>query len=133
MVGIPTLSRILSVDDEADIREVLGMALREVGGFEVVMCGSGAEAIEQVPVFRPDLILLDARMPQMDGPLTLEALRRLPHTATTPVIFLTAKVGIDDLERYGRLGAVGIVTKPFDPMLISEQITRTWRRYHEGR
>jgi CheY-like chemotaxis protein len=125
------LRRILSVDDEADIREILALALEVVGGFQVALCGSGTEAIEMAPGFAPDLILLDVRMPDMDGPMTLQALRRLPQTAHTPVIFLTAKVGMDDIDRYRRLGALDVIVKPFDPMRIPDQILGAWRRYHE--
>ncbi len=127
----PALRRILSVDDEADIREILTLTLESVGGFQVAVCGSGAEAIETAPGFAPDLILLDVRMPEMDGPMTLQALRRLPQTAHTPVIFLTAKVGLDDIERYRSLGALDIIVKPFDPMRIPQQILEAWRR-HQG-
>ena len=129
-MSTPPLKRILSVEDEADIREILRLALESVGGFRVAMCSSGAEALQTAARFRPDLVLLDVRLPDMDGPLILKALRRLPETADTPVIFLTAKLGARDLERYRNLGALDIVTKPFDPMQLPGEILHVWRRHH---
>ena len=78
------LERILYVDDEPDIRAIAKVALEVVGEFEVLFCASGREAIDQAPNFAPDLIILDVMMPEMDGPSTLAALRRLPATARPP-------------------------------------------------
>ena len=72
------LKRVLFVEDDADIRTVARMALEAVGGFTVLGCSSGAEALEQIEAFGPDLILLDVMMPGMNGLETLESLRRLP-------------------------------------------------------
>ena len=87
-----TLARILYVEDEPDIRMVAQMALEAVGGFTVIACPSGSEALAAAPTAQADLLLLDVMMPGMDGPSTLKALRALPATAGTPVIFMTAKV-----------------------------------------
>ena len=69
-----TLKKILYVEDEADIQKIAKLALETVGGFEVMICGSGAEALEKAPDFAPDILLLDVMMPGMDGPDTLTAL-----------------------------------------------------------
>ncbi|HAL38061.1 MAG TPA: hypothetical protein DCP03_08045, partial [Polaromonas sp.] len=84
------LNRILYVEDEPDIRAVAQMALEAVGGFVVIACASGQEALSAAPQAQADLLLLDVMMPGMDGPNTLKALRALPATAQTPVIFMTA-------------------------------------------
>ena len=65
------LKRILMVEDETDIQEVAQLALEAVGGFTVCICSSGPEALQQAPLFAPDLILLDVMMSGMDGPSTL--------------------------------------------------------------
>jgi two-component system OmpR family response regulator len=121
--------RILYVEDEADIRTVAKMALEAVGGFEVIECASGSEALAAAPVARADLILLDVMMPEMDGPTTLRALRAMPETAATPVIFMTAKVQAAEIAQYRSLGALDVIPKPFDPMQVSEEILRIWRRH----
>jgi two-component system, OmpR family, response regulator len=122
------LKRILFVEDEDEIRTVAKMALEAVGGFEVVACASGPEAIAASPQANADLLLLDVMMPGMDGPATLEALRRMPATARTPVIFMTAKVQPSEVAQYMALGALGVVPKPFSPMEVSNEIRRLWER-----
>jgi two-component system, OmpR family, response regulator len=120
--------RILYVDDEPDIRAIAKVALEVVGGFEVLFCGSGREAIDQAPHFAPDLIILDVMMPEMDGPSTFAALRRLAATAATPVIFMTAKVQKREIAQYLALGAVGVIHKPFDPMTLADDVRELWLR-----
>ena len=120
------LNRILYVEDEPDIRMVAQMALQAVGGFTVIACASGQEALEAAPGASADLLLLDVMMPGMDGPSTLKALRALPATANTPVIFMTAKVQAAEVAVYKGLGALEVIPKPFDPMELSAQIQRIW-------
>lgn len=119
-----SLDRILYVEDEPDIRAIATMALEAVGGFTVISCASGPEALTAAPDARADLLLLDVMMPGMDGPATLKALRALPATRDTPVIFMTAKVQAAEVAVYKALGALEVIPKPFDPMELSTQIRR---------
>ena len=128
----PPLSRILYVEDQQDIRIVAKMALEAVGGFTVIACASGKEALNSAPAAMADLLLLDIMMPGMDGPTTLKALRELPATAHTPVIFMTAKVQTAEVAQYMGLGALQVIPKPFDPMELSAQIWRIWEMQAEG-
>lgn len=114
--------RVLLVDDEDDIRRIGEISLVHVGGFEVLMASSGAEAVELAVSEGPDVILLDVMMPGLDGPSTLAALRADARTASIPVVFLTAKVQRQEVERYRSLGAVGVIAKPFDPMALPEVV-----------
>jgi CheY-like chemotaxis protein len=120
------LEHILYVEDEADIRTVAKMALEAVGGFSVLACSGGDEAITAAPTAGADLILLDVMMPGIDGPATLQALRNIPATAATPVIFMTAKVQAAEVAQYRTLGALDVIAKPFDPMQVSAEILRIW-------
>jgi CheY-like chemotaxis protein len=120
------LNKIMAVEDEPDIRMVLQVALHDVAGFDLRVCSSGKEAVEAAPGFRPDLVLLDVMMPEMDGPDTLAALRELPETADTPVIFLTAKVQPQEVARFKELGALGVISKPFDPMSLADAVREVW-------
>lgn len=120
------LTRILYAEDEPDIRMVAQMALEAVGGFTVIACASGQEAVAAAPGANADLLLFDVMMPGMDGPGALQALRALPETANTPVIFMTAKVQAAEVAHYKSLGAVEVIPKPFDPMELSAQIQRIW-------
>ncbi len=122
------LERIMLVEDDPDIQAVGQLALEAVGGFTVQLCSSGQEALEHVPRFAPDLILLDVMMPGMDGPTTFEALRTKLADATPPVIFITAKVQAHEIAHYKQLGALDVISKPFDPMTLSETICGIWMR-----
>ncbi len=99
-----------------------------VAGFQLLACASGAEALEVAEEFRPDLLLLDVMMPGMDGPATLRVLRGLPSLSETPAIFMTAKVQPEEVNRYLELGAQDVIAKPFDPMLLGDQLRNVWRR-----
>ena len=114
--------RVLLVDDEADIREVARVSLEAVGGFAVSTAASGAEAIAKAAAERPDAILLDVMMPEMDGPTTVEGLRSQDATHAIPVILLTAKVQATDRARFEELGVVSVLAKPFDPMTLSQDV-----------
>ena len=120
------LKKILFVEDETDIRMVAMMALESIGGFAVESCGSGDEALEKAPSFMPDLFLMDIMMPGMDGPTTLVELRKVQDFANTPVIFMTAKAQAKEIARFKELGAIDVITKPFDPMTLSDQIRTIW-------
>jgi len=112
---------LLYVDDEDDIREIAVMALELDSDIAVKSCSSGSEALETVKNWVPDLILLDAMMPGIDGPETLVRLRENPATAAIPVVFITARSQPEDIERFIDLGALGVISKPFDPMTLPEQ------------
>ncbi|MBD1899929.1 response regulator [Trichocoleus sp. DQ-A3] len=127
----PSLTRILLVEDDPDIQTVACLGLKVVGGFTVEVCSSGSEAIQKAPIFAPDLILLDVMMPGMDGMTTLKALRELPQTLRTPVIFLTAKVQTHEVAYYKQLGVLDVIAKPFDPMTLSATLNRMWFQYHD--
>ena len=121
------LKRLLYVEDEADIRTIAITVLEAVGGFAVIPCSSGKQALAAAPAANADLILLDVMMPEMDGPATLKALRDIPQTAQTPVIFMTAKVQASEIQHYKSLGAIEVIAKPFDPMTLSAQISEIWQ------
>ncbi len=127
---IKDMSRVLVVEDDPDIREVMRLSLETLGGFEVLTCASGSAAIEQAPFFAPDLILLDAMMPAMDGQATLAALREFPPLADTAVVFVTAKAMPDEVARMKELGAVDVIAKPFDPMTLADSLRRIWNALH---
>jgi two-component system OmpR family response regulator len=121
-----SLRRILFVEDDPDIQTVAKMALEALGGFTVLACSSGAEALAAVDGFIPDLVLLDVMMPGMDGPATLAALRERPVGRDLPVVFMTAKVQAQEVARYRALGAEDVIAKPFDPMSLSDRVRTIW-------
>ena len=125
------LKKVLYAEDEDDIREIAILALEAIGELEVVTCESGVRVIELASEFQPQLILLDVMMPDMDGPSTLEALKNHTELNTIPIIFLTAKILPDEIERFKSLGAIDVISKPFDPMTLAESLKKIWMDYHE--
>ncbi len=114
--------RVLHIDDEADILDIVAASLSLDPVFEVRGCVSGAEGLATAAEWRPDLILLDVMMPDMDGPTTLAHLRKNPQTADIPVVFLTARIQERDLAHFKSLGAAGVISKPFDPMTLAASV-----------
>lgn len=114
---------ILHVDDEPDIREVAAFSLDLDPDLSLTSADSGEAALGLLEGgLRPDVILLDVMMPRLDGPGTLARLRQLPGLERTPVIFMTARVQASERDRYIELGAIGVITKPFDPMTLAGQV-----------
>ena len=120
-------ARVLVVDDVLPNVKLLAAKLtREY--FEVITASNGPEALEMVRRESPDIVLLDVMMPGMDGPTTLEKLRALPGLASTPVVFMTAKVQPQEVARYRALGSLDVISKPFDPMTLPELLRGIWAR-----
>ena len=125
----PKLSKILLVDDQRDIRSIVGLALGKIGKFEVQVCSSGEEALAAAPDFSPDLLMLDLSMPVMDGMATLKGLRELGIDA--PAIFFTARLKPADVVSYRELGVLGVIPKPFDPLKLGAQLREMWKEQPE--
>jgi CheY-like chemotaxis protein len=121
------LNRILYADDEEDILDVATLSLEMVGGLNVTTCGDGFQAIETAHRLRPDLIMLDVMMPGMDGPTAMSRIRADPALADIPVILLTARVRGPEVQEYFALGADGVISKPFDPMTLADEVRAIWR------
>ena len=117
-----TSLRILYVDDELDIREIVELSLRLDPASSVRSCASGSEALVIAADWLPDVILCDVMMPLMDGPATLARLRACPQTADIPVVFMTARAQTRELQHFKSLGAVGVIAKPFDPMTLANLV-----------
>lgn len=115
--------KILHVDDEPDIREVAALSLEMDPDMDLRSMASGAAALELLDTdWKPDVILLDVMMPELDGPGTLQRIRLLSGHETTPVIFMTARAQAHEQSRFLDLGAIGVITKPFDPMTLAQQV-----------
>lgn len=130
-MGRISLRRILLADDEPDIREISRIALETVGEFEVEVCDSGGELLRRLPEFKPDLVIIDFLMPDMEGLELLRAVRLVPGYEATPVVFLTGVIRGDDLETLGASDAEEVILKPFDPMTLAERINRVWNTVHD--
>ena len=104
---------ILIIDDDGDIREFLGELL-ETEGYQTHTAASGRTGIDLAKQVRPDLVLLDIMMPEMDGYEVCERLKADPDVRDIPVVMVTVKNDIADIIRSVVLGATGFIVKPFD-------------------
>lgn len=120
------LKKILYAEDEADIQSIAQMALEMMGGYQLKLCSNGQEAVDEVVAYQPDLILLDVMMPHLDGPGALKQIRAKPEVANIPIIFMTAKVQGSEIDELMALGATAVISKPFDPMNLPEQVKNLW-------
>lgn len=116
------MMKVLIIDDEEDVRYIVQMSLGRVGQMTVVEATSGEEGIALARSEQPSFILLDMMMPGMDGAAVFRALRALPETSQIPVVFLTAKAMLSEIQRLKDLGAKGVVVKPFDPLTLAREI-----------
>ncbi len=122
------MARILVADDEPDIRELVAFTLR-FAGHEVVAFGNGADVVEAAPRERPDLILMDVRMPRMTGYEACEKMKADPATRDIPVVFLSAKGQDAEIETGLAAGATEYLLKPFAPNELTEKVTELLQRY----
>jgi CheY-like chemotaxis protein len=118
------MRRILIIDDEDDIREVAALSLEATAGWQISTASSGAEGIRVAAASnpKPDAILMDVMMPDMDGPTTFRQMQQTPGVAGIPVVLLTAKVQGVDQRRFAGLGVASVLFKPFDPLTLAQQI-----------
>ena len=116
--------RILVVDDDPHIREVIGFAL-EKAGMTVAMASDGADALRRFKQNAPDLVVLDIGMPEIDG---LEVCRRIRKTAETPILFLSARDEEIDRVLGLEIGGDDYVTKPFSPRELVARVNAILKR-----
>lgn len=115
--------RILAVDDEKHIVRLVQINL-EKAGYEVVTASNGREAVEAALEHKPDLIVMDVMMPEMDGFEALQLLKNDPQTEAIPVVMLTAKAQDADVFQGWQSGADLYLTKPFNPMELLTFVRR---------
>jgi len=130
--AMPTtrLHTVLYVDDEPDICAVVGRTLKVIGHLTVHIASSGSQALEVVNQVNPDLVLMDVMMPELDGPSTLNRLRAMDRSPPIPVIFMTAKVLPAEVAHWLRLGVLGVIRKPFNPLTLCDDLLAIWRSAH---
>jgi len=125
------LQSILYVEDDLHVRTTAKLVMEVIGKFEVRECSSGREALHAARDFQPDLILLDVLMPELDGVNTLAMLRRMPHLADVPALFVTGQTSECDIARYLEAGAIGVIPKPVLPLRLTGQLNALWEQHAE--
>ena len=115
------MKKVLVVDDEAFIRKMIEVRLKDAG-FSVVEAQNGHEALEKVLSEKPSVIIMDVMMPGMDGFQACEMIRGTPEISDTPILMLTARGQMIDMERAMALGVREYITKPFSPRKLTEKV-----------
>jgi CheY-like chemotaxis protein len=131
LLSTPGLRRILYAEDDPDIQHIARFALERIGGFDVLICPTGQDALLQAEKFAPDMILLDVMLPEMDGTEILRQIRELPSLADVPTVFVTAKVQAQEIQGLLELGALDVLSKPFNPMTLAKALEALWDRHCE--
>jgi CheY-like chemotaxis protein len=126
MPNIP-LNKIFYVEDDEDIQRIVRMSLERIGKMRVEIIGDSTAAIDAMLAFRPDMILLDWMMPVIDGPTLFRAIQQRPELSRVPVVFITAKASQRELDELRKMGAAGVLSKPFSPKDLPEQLRTIWR------
>ena len=114
--------RILVIDDEEHLRELVQACLEDLGGWETQVAASGEECLEILKTVQPNAILLDVSMPGMDGFAVYNALQSDPAISSIPVILLTAKVLPSDRAKFAQMGVAGVIAKPIQPTTLTEEV-----------
>ncbi len=118
---------VLVADDDADIRNLVAFRL-EQAGYTVAKASDGEEALRMAREERPDICVLDVRMPKLNGFEVIERLRETEEARSTPVVLLTATVQDKDVARGFEVGADDYVRKPFDPRELQARVAALLRR-----
>jgi DNA-binding response OmpR family regulator len=124
-------TRVLVIDDEAPIRLLCRVNL-EAEGLQVLEAADGPSGLEKARAESPDVILLDVMMPGLDGWRVAEELLDDPHTASIPIVFLTARAELRDRARGIDLGGIDYVTKPFNPVELAPLVRNLLARVERG-
>ena len=125
------LKKILYAEDEPDVQTIVELTIQTMSDYEIKICNNGKKLLECVEEYKPDLILLDVMMPEMDGPTTFKTLINKENTKNIPVIFVTAKAQVHEVEKFKEIGAWGVITKPFTLMNLCDEIQEIWNSNNE--
>lgn len=121
-----TLKKIMVIEDDPDIRDILELSLDTLGGFELSLHDNAVSALASASNFCPDLILLDVMLPELSGPEALPKFREQPAGQAAAIVFLTAKASASARDELMLQGAQEVLFKPFDPVTLPEQLQAIW-------
>ena len=120
------LKKIMFVDDDIEIHPIVEKGFKNFYNINSLLCASGKEAISKVQDFMPDLVILDAMMPEMDGIAVMRELAKNSKTKNIPIIFLTGKDKVLELEEILASGPIVIILKPIQLKTFAQEIQEIW-------
>jgi DNA-binding response OmpR family regulator len=125
------MAKILIAEDERDIRDLIEFTLK-YAGHEVIKASNGAEAVEMAPQVKPDLILLDVRMPRMTGYEACKAIKAIEEVKNIPIVFLSAKGQPSEMDSGMDAGAYDYILKPFAPDQLTKRVSEILTKFGIG-
>lgn len=114
--------RIMLVEDDPVVAEIVQMTLEDLGGFQVSHFFGGQDAIDALDDVSPDVVLMDVMMPGMDGLSSMLHIHKIPKYSALPIIFMTAKTQAHEQASYIEKGAIGVIPKPFNPETLCSTV-----------
>ncbi|SDE29941.1 response regulator [Rhodospira trueperi] len=125
------LRRVLVVEDDPAVRGLAEVALRDLGGFEVLSCGCAVEALRLGPAFDPQLLVLDMQLSDLEGPALSRAYRDALTGDAPATILLTGRPDLGEKVRRTDPGIIGVLGKPFDPLSLADRVRDVWRHWRK--
>ena len=126
------MAHILVAEDERDIRELINFTLM-FGGHTVTLAANGVEAVEKVAEAKPDLIMMDVRMPKMTGYEACRQIKLIEAVKDVPVVFLSAKGQDEEIQSGLGAGAVAYILKPFGPEDLNRQVNEILKKQADSK
>lgn len=123
---MPILKKILYAEDDLDVQTVVELTVQTMSDYEIRICENGQKLLDCVEEYSPDLILLDVKMPEMDGITTFRNLKNNESTKNIPVIFLAEKLQVNEISSLKERGVIGFIIKPFEPLELCSEIKKIW-------
>lgn len=120
------LERIMVVEDDEDILDIFDMSLTLLGGFDVTLCENARVALEQIPLFDPQLIVMDVMMPALSGPEALPLMRAQAGGTERVIVMVTARASAKGRSEYMDVGADEVLFKPFEPTELPAVLRAVW-------
>jgi two-component system, OmpR family, response regulator len=124
---------VVYVEDDPDLRELVEIIFARTSGMRIVAFEPAADVLELVRKAHPDIVLLDVMMPGIDGSTLASAMKADPELATTPIVFMTAKARPQELAELYNLGAIGVISKPFDAVRLPDEVGRLLAKHRENK
>lgn len=123
---------VVYVEDDPDIRELVDIIFGRTPGQRAITLEPSADVLERIRLARPDIVLLDVMMPGIDGRTLAGRIKADPELSGVPFVFITAEARPHELEELHKLGALWVISKPFDPLKLPEEIRKLLAK-HRGR
>lgn len=124
-----SLQSVMLAEDDPDIAELARIAIEDFGGYKLTHFSSGEDALKGLQSSLPDIIILDYRMPGINGAEVLRQIKANTATQSIPVVFMTASVMPQHVNNLLTAGAAAVIAKPFDPLTLAERIEEVYEAH----